>query len=403
MLTFRDSFHSAAQSLVAHPLRSVLTMLGVIIGNAAFVAMASLGESVKVHTIQRLEDFHGPNRLIAYARADKTNPQVSTEPKLLLGDAQALGLGTPAIKAVAPVVGATFLGRVGNASQFLWVTGTTAPYLNVKNETVARGRFFSEEEVEQTARVAVLGSGIAKQFFNERDPIGKTVAIRNVSFRVIGVMQPKGSLNNQSPDEFVYVPMTTFSIFLRGTIAGLGVPVDYIEIAAVGKQDVDDAIFQATNLLAARRGVRDFAVAPNIPYKDLITQVSSTLTLFLAVLAGISMVIGGIGIMNVMLVTVSERTSEIGLRKAIGATNGSILLNFLIESALLSGAGGLIGLLIGVGVVVVVVVVSPLPFVVPAWSIVTSLTLSSCVGVVSGVSPAMRAAKLDPIVALRSA
>jgi putative ABC transport system permease protein len=403
MLSLRDSFHSAAQSLVAHPLRSVLTMLGVIIGNASFVAMASLGESAKLHTIQRLEDFHGPNRLIAYARADQSSQQVTKEPKLLLGDAEALGLGTPAIKAVAPVVGATYLGRVGSTSQFIWVTGTTAPYLSVKNETVARGRFFSAEEVEQTARVAVLGSAIAQQFFNQRDPIGQTILIQNVSFRVIGVMQPKGSLNKQSPDEFVYVPMTTFSIFLRGTIAGLGIPVDYIEIAAVGKQDVDDAIFQATNLLAARRGVRDFAVAPNIPYKDLITQVSSTLTLFLAVLAGISMIIGGIGIMNVMLVTVSERTSEIGLRKAIGATNGSILLNFLIESALLSGAGGLIGLLIGVGVVVVVVVVSPLPFVVPAWSIVTSLTLSSCVSVVFGVSPAMLAAKLDPIVALRSA
>ncbi|MEX1322942.1 MAG: ABC transporter permease, partial [Synechococcaceae cyanobacterium] len=288
MLSLRDSFHSAAQSLVAHPLRSVLTMLGVIIGNASFVAMASLGESAKLHTIQRLEDFHGPNRLIAYARADKSSQQVTKEPKLLLGDAEALGLGTPAIKAVAPVVGATYLGRVGSTSQFIWVTGTTAPYLSVKNETVARGRFFSAEEVEQTARVAVLGSAIAQQFFNQRDPIGQTILIQNVSFRVIGVMQPKGSLNKQSPDEFVYVPMTTFSIFLRGTIAGLGIPVDYIEIAAVGKQDVDDAIFQATNLLAARRGVRDFAVAPNIPYKDLITQVSSTLTLFLAVLAGIS-------------------------------------------------------------------------------------------------------------------
>ncbi|WP_158218569.1 ABC transporter permease [Synechococcus sp. 1G10] len=403
MLSLRDTFHSAAQSLVAHPLRSCLTMLGVIIGNASFVAMASLGEAAKVYTVQRLEAFHGPNRLIAYATANEPGQTIKREPKLYLGDALALGAGTPAIRAVAPVVGATFLGRVHEQSQFLWVTGTTADYLGVKNEAVSRGRFFSSEEVEQTARVVVLGSSIAKRFFPDGKPVGQTMAIKNMSFRVIGVMRPKGSLDKTSPDEFVYVPLSTFSLFLRGTMAGIGIPVDYIEIAAVSKQQVNDAIFQATNLLAARRGVRDFAVAPNIPYKDLIAQVSSTLTIFLAVLAGISLIIGGIGIMNVMLVTVSERTSEIGLRKAIGATNGSILLNFLIEATLLSASGGVIGLLVGVGVVLVVVVVSPLPFIVPAWSIGTSLALSSVVGVVFGVSPAMQAAKLDPIVALRSA
>jgi putative ABC transport system permease protein len=403
MLSLRDTFHSATQSLVAHPLRSGLTMLGVIIGNAAFVAMASLGESAKMYTIQRLEAFHGPNRLIAYATADKTNRQVTKEPKLLLGDALALANGTPAIKAVAPVVGATFLGRVRSISEFIWVTGTTAGYLTVKNEAVGRGRFFTAEEVDQTATVAVLGSSIANRLFKEADPMGQTITIQTISFRVIGVMKPKGSLDKQSPDEFVYVPMTTFSIFLRGTSAGTGIPVDYIEMSAIDKGRVGDAIYQATNILAARRGARDFGVAPNIPYKDLIGQVSSTLTLFLAVLASISMIIGGIGIMNVMLVTVSERTSEIGLRKAIGATNRSIMLNFLIESALLSAAGGLIGLTLGVGVVLVVVVVSPLPFVVPAWSIATSLALSSGVGIVFGVSPAIRAARLDPIVALRSA
>ncbi len=403
MLSLRDTFQSAAQSLVAHPLRSCLTMLGVIIGNASFVAMASLGEAARVYTVQRLETFHGPNRLIAYATASQAGEKVTKEPKLLLGDALAIGAGSPAIKAVAPVVGGTFLGRVGNDSQFIWVTGTTAAYLSVKNEALGQGRFFSAEEVEQTARVVVLGSSIAQRFFPEGNPIDQMVAIRNISFRVIGVMQSKGSLNKQSPDEFVYVPMTTFSLFLRGTGAGLEIPVDYIEIAAASKQQVNDAIFQATNLLAARRGTRDFAVAPNIPYKDLISQVSSTLTIFLAVLASISLVIGGIGIMNVMLVTVSERTSEIGLRKAIGATNGSILLTFLIEATLLSAAGGVIGLLIGAGVVLAVVIVSPLPFVVPAWSVATSLALSSGVGIVFGVSPAMRAAKLDPIVALRSA
>lgn len=402
MVGFRDTFLSAAQSLLAHPLRSSLTMLGVIIGNTAFVAMASLGEGAKVYTLRRLEAFHGPNRLIAYASAGKPGQILAREPKLSLEDALALQHGVPALKAVAPVVGQTFPIRVGEQSLFVWATGTTSEYLNVKNEHVAMGRFFSHSEVEKKSRVAVLGSNILPKLFPTSRGIGEAVTIKNISFRVIGVMQAKGSLEKSSPDEFIYVPLSTFSALLRGSLPGRETSVDYIEMAARSKEQIRDASFQATNLLRARRGSLDFGVAPNIPYKDLIGQVSSTLTIFLAILAGISLVIGGIGIMNVMLVTVSERTSEIGLRKALGATNGSILLNFMIESTLLSGAGGIIGLLLGVGTVALVVVVSPLPFVVPLWSILTSLTLSSSVGVVFGVSPALRAARLDPIVALRT-
>ena len=402
MLTLRDTLQSATQSLLAHPLRSALTMLGVLIGNAAFVAMASLGEAAKLYTVQRLESFHGANRLIAYATTSQLERSVDKEPKLYLSDAVALSQGIPAIRAVAPVVGETYLTRVGEVSLFAYVTGTTAAYLSVKNEKVQEGRFFSQDEVEQKSRVAVLGSSIASRLFPNVQPIGRSITIRNVPFRVIGVMKPKGSLGKSSPDDFIYVPISTLSVFLRGSLAGIGVTVDYIEIGAISKEAVNDAIYQATNILRSRRGVMDFAVATNIPYKDLISQVSSTLTIFLAILAGISMLIGGIGIMNVMLVTVSERTSEIGLRKAIGARSHSILLQFLIESALLSATGGMFGLVLGIGIVLVVVMFSPLPFVLPLWSVLTSLVLSSSVGVVFGVSPAMRAAKLDPIVALRT-
>lgn len=401
MVSFRDTFLSATQSLLAHPLRTGLTMLGVIIGNAAFVTMASLGEAAKQYTVQRLEAFHGPNRLIAYASASQTERILDREPKLYLSDALALAEGAPSIRAVAPVVGQTFPVTFREQVLSAWVTGTTAAYVTVKNESIAEGRFFSQAEVEQRARVVVLGSNIAKRFFKGSGGIGQSLTIRNVPFRVIGVMSAKGTLDKGSPDEFVYVPLSTFSVFLRGSLAGIGIPVDYIEIGAVSKEKVNDAIFQATNLLRARRGASDFKVAPNIPYKDLISQVSATLTAFLAILAGVSLVIGGVGIMNVMLVTVSERTSEIGLRKAIGARNASILMNVLIESVLISAAGGILGLVIGVTIVFFVVLVSPLPFVVPTWSVITSLLLSSCVGVVFGVSPALRAARLDPIVALR--
>lgn len=402
MVSFRDTFHTASQSLLGHPLRSGLTMLGVIIGNAAFVAMASLGESAKVHTIRRLEAFHGPNRLIAYASFSQSDSTLLREPKLNLSDSVALAQGVPAVRAVAPVVGQMLPAQSGDQSIPVWVTGTTSDYLRVKNENVAQGRFFNLDEVDQRARVVVLGSSISRKLYPDINPIGQSVAIKAIPFRVVGVMKEKGSVGDSSPDEFVYVPISTFSVSLRGSLPGMGIPVDYIEISANSKSEVDDAIFQATNLLHTRRGVLDFRVSPNIPYKDLISQVSSTLTIFLAVLAGISLLIGGIGIMNVMLVTVSERTSEIGLRKAIGATNSSILMSFLIEATLLSAAGGLIGVAIGVGIVVVVVIVSPLPFVVPAWALLTSILLSGGVGLISGVSPALRAARLDPIVALRS-
>lgn len=399
----QDIFYSATQSLLAHPLRSGLTTLGIVIGNTAFLVMASLGESAKYYTMQQLESFYGPNRLVAYATSGADKQRRSHGGQLTLSDAAALTTGVPAIQAVAPVVGQMIPSQAGRINLDLWVTGTTADYLKVKNENVATGRFFSQSELDQKARVVVLGSELPARLFPYGRPLGQSLVIGQASFRVVGVMKAKGTLGKFSPDEFVYIPMSTFSAYLRGADASGNVLVDYIEISARGKERVDDAIFQAQNVLHARRGARDFGVSQNLPYQELISGVSSALTAFLAILAVVSLLIGGIGIMNVMLVTVSERTGEIGLRKAIGAHNQTILLQFLVEASLLSMLGGAVGLLIGFIVVVVVVVVSPLPFVMPVWSVVTAFTLSTMVGVISGVSPAMHAARLDPIAALRSA
>jgi putative ABC transport system permease protein len=278
----------------------------------------------------------------------------------------------------------------------------TPEFIVIKNDRVRLGRFISQQELAQEARVAVLGANIASRLFGTQSPIGRSLLIKNQPFRVVGVMAPKGSLYKLNPDEVVYVPLTTMSTFLRGSASPLGIPIDYVEIAARTSQQIPDAVFQSRNILRSRRGRDDFVVTQDLPFSDLVTQVSSSLTVFLAVIAGISLVIGGVGIMNVMLVTVSERTSEIGLRKAVGATSRSILGQFLLESLLLSASGGAIGLVIGITGVGAIVLLTPLPFSLPLWSVLASLGISSAVGVVFGVSPALRASRMEPIAALRA-
>lgn len=244
---------------------------------------------------------------------------------------------------------------------------------------------------------------MARQLFGSDNPIGKEVQINNISFQVIEVMEAKGSFGGENEDDAAYVPITTMAAQSDGRQSPYGIPISSIQISAQDKLNVRAAAFQITNVLTRRHGKKDFTVVANKSFQELVGQVTGMMSLMLAAIASISLVVGGIGIMNIMLVSVTERTQEIGLRKAIGATQRDILSQFLIEAIILSVAGGLIGTGVGIGGAMLVGVFTPLKPSVPLAAITVAVSVSGSIGLIFGVVPARRAAQLDPIVALRSA
>lgn len=397
-----ESVKMAVSTLTANKLRSSLTMLGITIGNAAVIAMIGIGQGAQNYTLEKLESY-GANRLWVFTSSEEVEGLTTEKPPLVLSDAEAIATGAPAVKAVAPQISSSlsisYLNRSTNAS----IKGTTPEITYVGNSTVARGRFFDVSEQRQNALTIVLGPELARKLFGSENPLGKEVELNNISFQVIGVMQAKGAFAGENPDQNAYVPITTMADQLTGRRSANGIPIDYMQVSAKDKQSIRAAAFQITNLLTRVRGKKDFTVESDKSFTDLVGQVTGILSFMLAAIAGISLFVGGIGIMNIMLVSVTERTQEIGLRKAIGATQQSILVQFLIEAIVLSVAGGLIGTGIGIGGTMIVGILTPLKPSVPIAAIALAVGVSGGIGLIFGVVPARRAAQLDPIVALRSA
>jgi putative ABC transport system permease protein len=396
-----ESTTMAVKTLTANKLRSTLTMLGIIIGNASVISMVAIGQGAQQFTQQQLESF-GPNQLSVFPGSENTQGLSTEVAQLVLADAQAIANIAPAVREVAPQISSNLqLSRQGRISR-VNVTGATPGILYVRNLRVRQGRFFEDFELQQNSQVVILGSAVADKLFGSENPLGQPVQINNLSFQVIGVMQAKGAFMGANPDQTAYVPITTMAVQLTGRRSPLGIPIDYLELSAQDRASVRAAAFQTTNILTRRRGKKDFMVAANKSVQDLVSQVTGALSLVLASIAGISLVVGGIGIMNIMLVSVTERTQEIGLRKAIGATEQAILTQFLIEAIILSVAGGLIGTGIGVGGALIVGMFTPLQPSVPVEAILLAAGVSGSIGLIFGVAPARQAARLDPITALRS-
>lgn len=401
-----ESVKMAATTLVANKLRSSLTMLGIIIGNASVIAMIGIGEGAQKYVAKELESL-GPNVLFVIPGNRETQRVSLDLPRtLVLEDARAIATQVPSIQSVAAESNSRQLVTYRNKNTNVNVIGTTPQFLPVRQFDVGRGRFLTELDIKRSNQVAVLGAELANRLFDNADPVGQQLRIKNVTFQVIGVMESKGSNLGVDYDDAVLIPVTTQANRIAGRTSPYGVELTYLVAAAKDANSVEAAEFQITNLLRLRHkltGEDDFTIRSQKDALETVGKITGALTVMLTAIAGISLFVGGIGVMNIMLVSVTERTQEIGLRKAIGAREQDILIQFMIEAVILSAAGGALGTLVGVSGILLVGAFTPLQAGVSATAIVLAVGVSGGIGLFFGVVPARRAAKLDPIVALRSA
>lgn len=403
-MNLSESFLTALDSLMANKLRSLLTMLGVIIGVAAVIALLSIGNGVSASITDEIQSF-GTNLITI--TTDNQNSE--GQPALSLEDAEALDdpLNAPSLSAVSVAVQGNQEVVFGGRSSRTGVIGVTANYFEVNNLTEFQiGDTLTQEDVDNRARVAVLGSDIAQDLFEDRFPIGQSVRISGVSYEVVGVLAESGSQFSNS-DSDVYIPLSTAHSRLYSQRTRHGErAVSVITVQAVSEAETNAAVEQVTEILRRRHGIvyaddDDFNIFSQTDLLQTFSTVTATLTAFLGAIAGISLLVGGIGIMNIMLVSVTERTREIGIRKAIGALKRDILSQFLLESVLLSLLGGFLGIALGWSISVLAGRLIDLVTVVDLGTVALATGFAMGVGLVFGIYPAWRAASLRPIEALR--
>ncbi|MBD2292272.1 ABC transporter permease [Anabaena sphaerica FACHB-251] len=405
-MNFLESVQMAGKTLLANKLRSALTMLGIIIGNGSVIAMIGIGEGGQKFVANQLNSL-GPNILFVIPGNEEVQ-RVSRDVTrtLVLEDAKAIATQVPTIAATSAELNSRQVVTYKNRNTDVNIIGTTPSFLTVRDFEVATGRFFTDIDMKRSNQVVVLGAKLKEKLFGNTNPVSQQIRIKNASFQVIGVLTDKGSNLGVDYDESALVPILTSANRLVGKTSPYGLEVTYIVASAKDADSVDAAEFQITNLLRQRHklvGENDFTIRTQKDALQTVGQISGALTTMLAAIAGISLFVGGIGIMNIMLVSVTERTQEIGLRKAIGATQQDILLQFIIEAVIVSVIGGLVGTAVGVGCIILVSALTPLEASISIVSITMAVGISGGIGLFFGVVPARRAAQLDPIVALRSA
>lgn len=404
-MDWSESVGMAVRTLSANRLRSVLTVLGIIIGNGAVIAMVGVGEGARRYATDQLESL-GTNLLFVVPGQENARRRGVEAPNTLtFEDAVAILRQVPTVDQVAPQITDSQLASYRARTTRTTLIGTTASYAPVQNFAVAAGRFFTDLDVERNSRVAVLGADLAEKLFGTSSPLGERVRFGSVSFQVIGVMEAKGAFLGSNRDDAAFIPISTMSNLIAGRRSPYGLSVGFISVSARDEESIEAAAFQITNLLRRRHKITlddDFYIRTQKDAVAIASNVASALTIVLAATAAISLLVGGIGIMNIMLVSVTERTQEIGLRKAIGADPADILTQFLIEAVILAVVGGLLGTTLGGATVVLIGLYTPLETVVSLESVLLAVSVSGGIGLIFGVVPARRAAALDPIVALRS-
>ena len=404
-MSILESLRTAAVGLTTNKMRAALTMLGIIIGVASVVALMSVGEGVQA-TIA--DEIQGLGSNLVFINADQPEGQ-SAPAQLTTADAEALAdpFNAPALVAVSPLMQGNLPVAYDETTTIVSVGGVNERYLDVRSMGVSMGGFLTEADLEDEARVAVLGWNVYADLFAADDyPLGQMITIDGIRFEVVGVLEQQGGFGSE--DDSVYVPLTTAQarLYPQRTLSGER-PVAVIFASVADEGQVDAAVTQIGETLRERHDLApddedDFQITSQQAILDMAGQITAILTLFLGAIAGISLLVGGIGIMNIMLVSVTERTREVGIRKAVGATRRDILLQFLLEAVVLSFLGGLLGIALGITGATLIGNLSPdLATRVTSGTLVLAAGVASAVGLMFGVYPALRAANLRPIEALR--
>jgi putative ABC transport system permease protein len=403
-MDFWNTMRLALRALARNKMRSSLTMLGIIIGVGAVIATVSIGQGAQ-YLIQEGIQSMGTNAVFigsGSGRPGGTRTGYGAVKTLTIDDLNAIVREVPLIREAAPMVNSRAQVVFQNQNWNTSVQGTSPNYFGIRRWAVQAGSVFTDEEVESAANVCLIGTTVAQILFQGQDPIGQTIRIRNLPFRVIGLLETKGqNVMGQDQDDIILAPYTTVQRKLAGITW-----LQFINASAVSRDASTAAVPQIEALLRERHRIRpgdddDFFVRTQSEVADLATQTQQTMTLLLGSIASVSLIVGGIGIMNIMLVSVTERTREIGVRMAVGATEFDVQRQFLVEAVTLSMVGGLVGILAGTGGSAMISGFLGWPTFVSPKAILAAAAFAGAVGVFFGYYPARKAAQLDPIEALR--
>ena len=403
-MRLRETVRIARRSLMGSKMRSFLTALGVIIGVGAVITMISIGRGAKADISARIQSL-GSNVLSVRPGSQRFGMRQfgrGSVRTLKYGDAELLKERGEHIANVAPEISQRAQVKYGSKNDSIDIIGTTPEYQRVQNTYVEKGSFFTPDDVLFKEKVCVVGRTVVEDIFDGSDPVGKQIRIDNVGFRVLGVMEEKGSMGGWSdPDNRVFIPITTAQKRLFGTdyLRGISVEVKSEGEMESAQQEIVKLLRRQHKLPASKEA--DFSVQDQKEFLETLEETGRSFTYLLAGIAAVSLIVGGIGIMNIMLVSVTERTREIGTRKAVGAKRRDILVQFLVESLVLSLIGGAMGILLGIGGARLIANLAGWKTVVSADAIILAFLFAASVGIFFGIYPARKAARLNPIEALR--
>jgi putative ABC transport system permease protein len=406
----REIVSMAVEALWSNRLRTSLTMLGVVIGIASVITVTSVGQGVQKATEQQIQAL-GTNVMLVLsgvARSGGISQGSGSASTLTFEDAQAVGKQVPAATGVTAYLQRGGQVVYGDQNTSTSILGVDLNYSDVKEIRPQEGQFFTQDDLTNATSVVVLGSAVRDALFASGErAVGANVRIQNGRYTVVGVAESKGSVGGQDQDDRVYIPLTNMSARIVGNNSLNGRAISGFWVKASSQEQLEAAQFQVTNLLRVRHNIYppkpdDFRISNQVDIINTFSSVVGLFTVLVSAIAGISLIVGGIGIANIMLVSVVERTREIGVRKAIGATNQAVLSQFLTEAILVSLMGGAIGVAVGLGLAFAASTAFSFPFIISGFAIAAGLTLALGVGLIAGVIPARNAARLDPITALRS-